>query len=72
MGDRRGASRVLVGRPEGKRALDVNGMIILEWIFKKWDGGCVDWIVLPQDRDTWRAVVNTAMKYRVPKMREIS
>lgn len=29
MGERRGASRVLVGRPEGKRALDVNGIIIL-------------------------------------------
>jgi hypothetical protein len=59
--ERRGASRVLVGRPEGKRALDVNCMIILEWIFKKWDGGAVDWIDLAQDRDTWRAVVNTEM-----------
>jgi len=66
MGERRGASIVLVGRPEGKRALDVNGMIILEWIFKKWHGGDVDWIDLAQDRDTWRAVVNTAMNHWVP------
>jgi hypothetical protein len=42
MGESRGASMVLVGRPERKRALDVNGIIILEWIFKKWHGGGVD------------------------------
>ena len=65
MGERRGASRVLVGRPEGKRALDVNGIIILAWIFKKWDGWGADWIDLPQDRDTWRAIIKTAMNHRV-------
>jgi hypothetical protein len=26
----------------------------------------VDWIHVAQDRDQWRAVVNTAMKLRVP------
>ena len=32
--------RVLVGKPEGKRPLegpDVDGRIILRWIFSKWD-----------------------------------
>jgi hypothetical protein len=29
-----------------------------------WDG--VDWIELAQDRDQWRALVNTAMNLRVP------
>jgi hypothetical protein len=29
-----------------------------------WDG--VDWINLAQDRDQWRALVNTLMNLRVP------
>jgi hypothetical protein len=29
-----------------------------------WD---VDWILLAQDRDRWRAVVRTMMSLRVPK-----
>jgi hypothetical protein len=34
--------------------------------------GAMDWINLAQDRDTWRVVVNTEMKFRFPcKCREI-
>jgi hypothetical protein len=32
----RGACRVLVGKPEGKRPLGRN-TITLKWIFKRWD-----------------------------------
>jgi len=40
-GENRGVYRALVGKPEGKRHLedaDVDGRIILRWIFRKWDG----------------------------------
>jgi hypothetical protein len=30
----------------------------------EWD--CMDWIDLAQDRNQWRALVNTVMKLRVP------
>jgi hypothetical protein len=42
VGERRGAYRVLVEQPEGKNHLEdsgVDGMIILRWIFRKWDVG---------------------------------
>ena len=57
-----------MGKPKGRRHLedpDVDGMILLKWIFEKWDGG-TDWIDLPQDRDKWRALVNTVINLRVP------
>ena len=41
MGEGRGVHRVLVGKPEGKRPLgdpDVDGRIILRFIFRKWKG----------------------------------
>jgi len=40
MGEKRGVSRVLVGKPEGKNRLGnprVDGGIMLRWIFRKWD-----------------------------------
>ena len=41
MGEDRGVHRVLVGKPEGKRHWgdqDVDGRIILRWIFRKLEG----------------------------------
>jgi hypothetical protein len=37
--------------------LEVDGKIILRWIFKKWDGD-MDCIDLAHDKDGWRDVVN--------------
>ena len=67
--------RVLVGKPEGKRPL---GRPRLRWEDNiKMDlqeevGGCGDWMELAQDRDRWRALVNTVRNLWVPKMRGIS
>jgi hypothetical protein len=40
MGERKRVYRVLVGKPEGKSPFgrsDVDGRIILRWIFRKWN-----------------------------------
>jgi hypothetical protein len=68
-GEKRTAYRILVGKPEGKRPLGrprrrwVNNIkMVLREI--GWDG--IDLIDLAQDRDKWRALVNTVMNLRVP------
>ena len=46
-----------MGKPEGKKPfgdLDLDGRIIIKWIFKKWDGG-KDWTDLAQGRNRWWA-----------------
>ena len=45
---------------------DVDGRIILKWIFRKLEGGRVDWMELAQDRDGWQALVGTVRNFRVP------
>jgi hypothetical protein len=65
-GDGRGVYRVLLGILREKRDHlgdpDVDGKIILRWIFRKWD---VDWIELAQDRDRWQALVNAVMNFQL-------
>jgi hypothetical protein len=69
MGEKRNAYRILVGMPEGKRPL---GKLRRRWVDNikmelgeiEWDG--MVWIDLTQNRDQWRALVNTVMNLRVP------
>jgi hypothetical protein len=44
----------------------VDGRIILKWIFKKWDGGGMDWVDMAQYRDSWWALVSAVMNLWVP------
>ena len=45
---------------------DVDGGIILRWIFEEVGRGCGDWMELTPDRDRWRALVSVLMNFRVP------
>jgi hypothetical protein len=68
-GEKRNAYRLLVGKPEGKRPL---GRPRRRWVGNIRMGlgevgwGDVDWIDLAQDRNRWRALVNSVLNLRVP------
>jgi hypothetical protein len=66
---RRNAYRILVGKPEENRPL---GRPRRRWEdniklnFREIGWGGMDWIDLTQDRDQWKALVNTVMNLWVP------
>jgi hypothetical protein len=66
-GEKRNAYRILVGNPEGKRPLgrrrweDNNKMDLRQ------DGVVWTGLILAQDRDQWRAHLNTVMNLWVPQ-----
>jgi hypothetical protein len=68
MRDRRGAHRVLVGKPTGRNSLEdpvVDRSVILKLVSKKWDRD-MGWIDLVKYMDRRWAFVNVVMNLRVP------
>jgi hypothetical protein len=69
MEEKRNAYKLLVGKLEGKRPL---GRPRRRWVDGWWmdlgevGWGGVDWIGLAQDRNRWRALVNSILNLRVP------
>jgi hypothetical protein len=68
MGEKRNDYRILVGKPEGKRPLARPRRSWVDHIKMDlreigWDG--VDWTDRAQNRDRWRALVNTVLSLRV-------
>jgi hypothetical protein len=56
-----------VGKPEGKRPLGRpkrRSVDNIEIDLREIEWGDMDWINLTQDREQWRALVNTAMNLR--------
>jgi hypothetical protein len=69
MGEMRHAYKILIGQPADKRPLGRprhrwEDNIVMDHREMVWEG--VDWMHLAQDRDQWRALVNTVMNLRVP------
>jgi hypothetical protein len=66
---KRNTYRILVREPERKRPL---GKPRRRWVdnikmnLAEIGWGGTDWIDLAQDRDQWKALVNTVMNLRVP------
>jgi hypothetical protein len=69
MGEKRNAYKLLMGKPEEKRPL---GRPRRRWVdnvrmdLAEVGWGDVDWIGLTQDRNRWRALVNSVLNLRVP------
>jgi hypothetical protein len=65
---KRNAYRLLVGKPDGKRPIGRR-----RWVHNirkdlgEMGWGDVDWIGLAQDRNRWRALVNSVLNLRVPR-----
>jgi hypothetical protein len=62
----RNAYSILVRKLKRRDHLEdigVDGRIILEWVLEKYGVKIVDWMHLAQDKDQWRALVNTVINF---------
>jgi hypothetical protein len=69
MWEKRNACSVLMGKPEGKRPLErprLRREDNIRMDLREIGWGDTDWIDRAQNRDQWRALVNTIMNLRVP------
>jgi len=67
--ERRGAYRVLVRKPKGKRPLGRprrRSEDNIKMDLREVGCGVMDWMELAQDRDRWRTLVNVAMNLWAP------
>jgi hypothetical protein len=66
-GEKRNAYRLLVGKPEGKKPLGERRRWVdnIRMDLGELGWGDVDWIGLAQDRNRWRALVNSVLNLRV-------
>jgi hypothetical protein len=61
---RRGTHMFLLGKPEETKRVGRSQHTWMDLVEMEWGG--VSWIDLTQDRNQWRAFVNTVMNLRVP------
>jgi len=69
MRERKDAYKILVGKPQGKRALGIARRTWEDNIktdLQEVECGGMNWIDLAHDRDRWQALVNTVMNLRFP------
>jgi transposase len=69
--EKRNAYRILVGKPEEKRPprkprCRGGGVDKIKMALREIGWGGVDWTDLAQDKEQWRALVNTVLNLRVP------
>jgi hypothetical protein len=67
MGEERNVYKVLMGSQKERDHLGDQGVdrrIATEWILRETGWGSAEWNQLAQDRDQWRALVNTVMNLR--------